>query len=284
MNLLSSLFFLSPSSFSVSLSVSVCLCFREVLWSCCCGVLWYVVSCVVVWCVCGCGVWCVVCDHAEKPVCPHPHVPVCTINTSPCVPAPRANVSKHVCGWCRHTRGRAERTHGDVWSGDTGGEEREREGSSSASFFIGKTRVFWTSLEHLKPDVGFISHRQFSAYQNFAQHTGYHVLQRFTRSNYWILPIVRMGLGQHIPCTVQLDAQSLNAPLWPKDKDHHDNDMSTAPHHTQPPNQQRRATHDITRHHNNKNTKTHTYTHMYLSMSLILLISHKKRSGTRTLP
>ena len=54
------------------------------------------------WCVCVCGVvW-----HAENPV--------CTFKTSPCVPAPRAHVLKHVCAWCRYTRGRFECTHGGV--------------------------------------------------------------------------------------------------------------------------------------------------------------------------
>ena len=45
------------------------------------------------------------------------HVSVCTFKTSPCVPAPRAHMLKHVCAWCRYTRGRFERTHGDVLSG-----------------------------------------------------------------------------------------------------------------------------------------------------------------------
>ena len=37
--------------------------------------------------------------HAEKsgkPVCWFKNVPVCTIKTSPCMPAPRAHVLKHV--------------------------------------------------------------------------------------------------------------------------------------------------------------------------------------------
>ena len=48
------------------------------------------------------------------------HVPVCTFNTSPCMPAPRAHLLKHMCAWCQHTLGRFERTHGDVLSGHTG--------------------------------------------------------------------------------------------------------------------------------------------------------------------
>ena len=47
------------------------------------------------------------------------NVTVCTFKTSPCVPAPRAHMLKHVCAWCRYTRGRFERTHGDVLSGHT---------------------------------------------------------------------------------------------------------------------------------------------------------------------
>ena len=63
---------------------------------------------VSVWCVCVvlCGVWCGVST---------PHVSVCTFKTSPCVPAPRAHMLKHVCAWCRYKRGRFERTHGDVF-------------------------------------------------------------------------------------------------------------------------------------------------------------------------
>ena len=48
------------------------------------------------------------------------NVTVCTFKTSPCVPAPRAHMLKHVCAWCPYTPGRFERTHGDVLSGHTG--------------------------------------------------------------------------------------------------------------------------------------------------------------------
>ena len=47
------------------------------------------------------------------------NVPVCTFKTSPFAPAPRAHVFQHVCAWCWYTRGRFERTHGDVLSGHT---------------------------------------------------------------------------------------------------------------------------------------------------------------------
>ena len=47
------------------------------------------------------------------------NVPVCAFKTSPFVPAPRAHVFQHVCAWCRYTRGRFERTHGDMLIGHT---------------------------------------------------------------------------------------------------------------------------------------------------------------------
>ena len=40
------------------------------------------------------------------------NVPVCT--------APRAHMFQHVCAWCRYTKKRFERTHGDVWNLHTG--------------------------------------------------------------------------------------------------------------------------------------------------------------------
>ena len=46
-------------------------------------------------------------------------MPVCTFKTSPFAPAPRAHVFQHVRAWCRYTRRRFERTHGDVLSGHT---------------------------------------------------------------------------------------------------------------------------------------------------------------------
>ena len=44
---------------------------------------------------------------------------MCTFKTSPFVPAPRAHMFQHVCAWCRYTRRRYDRTHGDVLSGHT---------------------------------------------------------------------------------------------------------------------------------------------------------------------
>ena len=165
---------------------------------------------------------------------------VCPTNTSLCVRSKRARVYRHhahtcfnMCAWCRHTRGCSGRTHVDVLSGHTSG------------VFIGKTSDFYISRASY-PDVEFISYRQVSAYQNLPTY-GLSSASEVHQRNPWILPILRMGRGQHIPCTVQLDAQSLNAPLLPvaknssyeagrtKDKDHHDNDMSTTTHHTTRP-------------------------------------------------
>ena len=55
-----------------------------------------------------------------------PH-PVCPLHTSPCVRSIRprvcrhhAHMFQHMWAWCRYTRGRFGRTHGDVLSGHTG--------------------------------------------------------------------------------------------------------------------------------------------------------------------
>ena len=52
-------------------------------------------------------------------------VSVCTFKTSACVPAPSApsphfSYMRAWCAWCRYTRGRFERTHGDVLNVHTG--------------------------------------------------------------------------------------------------------------------------------------------------------------------
>ena len=82
------------------------------------------VLCVLVCCVC-CGVcalsWCCV-----GVVCPF-KTPVCRFKTCPCVRLKRfrvcrqnARMLKHMCAWCRYTRGRFERTHGHVLNRHTG--------------------------------------------------------------------------------------------------------------------------------------------------------------------
>ena len=65
--------------------------------------------------------------NVEKHLFTVENTPVCPFKTSrvyvqnvPCMPAQRAHVLKHVCALCRHTRGRFERTHGDVLNGHTG--------------------------------------------------------------------------------------------------------------------------------------------------------------------
>ena len=82
------------------------------LWSWSCLV---VVVCLV-WCVCVCS--CVL-RHGEKTW----KKPVCGLKkTSLCVHSQRLRVCRHhrahvlidMCAWCRYTRGRFERTHGDV--------------------------------------------------------------------------------------------------------------------------------------------------------------------------
>ena len=116
----------SPSSFSVSLSLSLsvslslCHCFREVLWSCCCGVLWCCVLCCGVVCV-RCGVWCVV--YGVRQTC------------------------FNMCAWSRHTRGRAEWTHGE-----RGGEGRE--GVVVSLVFSSVKQMFFDILEHLNRMLG----------------------------------------------------------------------------------------------------------------------------------
>ena len=57
----------------------------------------------------------------NTPLCVHLNTsPVCTFKTSQCLRAPRAHMFQHVCALCQHTRGRFERTHGDVLNGHNG--------------------------------------------------------------------------------------------------------------------------------------------------------------------
>ena len=99
-------------SLSLSVSVFVRCCGRVVVVFCvlCCGVL----------CV-RCGVWCVVCDTLKNP-CVHSTRPSVYVHkTSPCVPAPRANVLQHV---------RVVPAYTGTCGVDTRGEGRGREGSN----------------------------------------------------------------------------------------------------------------------------------------------------------
>ena len=124
-------------SLSLSFFVSACLCLRVLLRSCCCGVLWCVMLCCVLCCgVCArCVVWC---GALKNPVRP--------LNTSPCVRPKRPHVSrhhahmlKHVCAWCRFTRGRFGRTHGVEEGG----------GSSSASRFSSRKQVMFENFRSI---------------------------------------------------------------------------------------------------------------------------------------
>ena len=110
----------------VRVLVWVLVCWCVVL--CCVGVLCCMLCCVVccVVCVCVgvCGVCvlgCVLCVArlgTRK-------TPVCMLKTSPCVGSKRIRM----CAFCRHTRRRFERTHGDVLNAHT--EERgERKGEA----------------------------------------------------------------------------------------------------------------------------------------------------------
>ena len=275
-------------SLSLSVSVFVKCCGRVVV--VCCGIL-----CRVLWR----GVWCVVwCGTLKNP---------CVRSTRPRVYRHHAHMLEHVCAWCRHTRRRVERTHGDVWSGHTRGGEGEGGVVVSLVFFISKTSVFFDIVEHLNWVLGSSLIANFLL-AKMCPHMGSHLTPEVHQRTPWILQKLRMGR-----------AQSLNTPLLPvamyssyapflscsfffflffhddamkknhntRTKDHHDNDMSTTPHHTQPPNQQRRATPDMTRHHTTiKKTKTHTYTHMYMYMymsaSRFLLISHEQNAVWNT--
>ena len=107
-------------SLSVSVSLSLSLCLRVMLCVVLCGV-----------CRCGRGVVggrgvCLVCvcvlRHAEQTW----KNPCVDSKTSPCVHSKRPRVYGHhahmcfnMCAWCQYTRGRFERTHGDVFNGHT---------------------------------------------------------------------------------------------------------------------------------------------------------------------
>ena len=116
-----SLLSLSLSIFLCLLSQSSCGVVVLLLW---CGVVCHFVLCFGV----RCGVWCVVCVRPKRPRVYRHH----------------AHMLKHMSAWCPYTRRRVERTHG-------------REGRGiviSLVFFIGKTSVRLTCLEHLNRMLG----------------------------------------------------------------------------------------------------------------------------------
>ena len=102
-------------SLSLCLCLCLCLCLSVSLslsfsvWCCgCCVVLCCVV---VLWCVCG-----VVCGTVKKTVCPLETCP-CVRSKRPRVYRQHAHMLKHMCAWCRYTRGCFGRTHGHFLSG-----------------------------------------------------------------------------------------------------------------------------------------------------------------------
>ena len=91
-------------------SLCLCLCLRVLLRVLC---AWFV------WCVCfvWCGVWRGLARRKNPP---------CVDSKRPRVYRHHGHMLKHMCAWCRNTRGRFERTHGGVLKPHTGGR-----GSSS---------------------------------------------------------------------------------------------------------------------------------------------------------
>ena len=62
--------------------------------------------------------WCVWCDTLKTPVCPST-TSLCVRSKRPRVCRDHAHTCFDMCAWCRYTRGRFERTHGDVLNGHT---------------------------------------------------------------------------------------------------------------------------------------------------------------------
>ena len=106
--------------------------------------------CVFGLCVCVC-----VLRHAEKTR-KNPYVdsdtPPCVHSKRPRVCRQPAHMLKHTCAWCRHTRRRFGRTHGER----RGRERGEEEGGvrRQPRVFIGKTSAFLTFVEHLNRTSG----------------------------------------------------------------------------------------------------------------------------------
>ena len=101
------------------------------------------------------------CVRSKTPPCVDSKRFPCVDSKRPRVYRHHARMCYHMRAWCRYTRGRFERTHGDVFE-RTHGEEGRGRGRGGP--------------------------RQFSAFQNLPT-SGYHVLQRFTTRNLCILPI-----------------------------------------------------------------------------------------------
>ena len=90
-------------------------------------------------------------------------------STRPRVYRHHAHMLKHVCAWCRYTRRRFERTHGDLWSGHmVRGREREESVKQVFLTFLSILTGCWVHL--LSPIVCLPKPTK-----------SYHALQRFTK-------------------------------------------------------------------------------------------------------
>ena len=213
--------------------------------------------------------WCVVC--VVYGVCPLNTSRVYVQNVLVCTGTTRTYVS---------TCARGASIHGDVLDVHTGTcrvDTRRRVEWTHEGIFIRKTSVF-TFLEHLNWMLGSSLIANFLL-TKICPHMGCHVLQRFTKSIHWILPILRMERGQLIPtrrsiigrsalarCNILIMRSRKDQGQGPPRQRHVDNNTPhhTTPHHTthhttpQPTNQPR-AAHDMTRH-NDKKKQKHTRT------------------------
>ena len=101
-------------------------------WHCILSLLFRLCLCLCLSPVSGVSAWCGVvlwCRVSTQ------HVSVCTFKTSPCVPAPRAHMLKHVCAWCWYKKG-------TFWT------------CTRWRVFIGKTCVFYHVHDHLNRMLG----------------------------------------------------------------------------------------------------------------------------------
>ena len=123
------------------------------------------------WCVCvrvACVVW-----HAENPVCPF-DAPPCVHSKRPRVCRQHAHMLFNMCAWCRCTRGRFERAHGNGFGCAHGGREEGgggEEGRGSSSVLLTKIcprGVITCFRGSLKEALGEFTHVQFENRSNTA--------------------------------------------------------------------------------------------------------------------
>ena len=133
--------------------------------------LWCVVSCVVVWCVCvRFGVCCVVCDTL-KIQCVHSTRPRVYVQKRSRVYRHHAQTCFNMCAWCQHTQGRVEWTHGRRRG--VGKCRRQSRFSSVKQAFVTSLSTLTGCSVHLFSPI--------FCTPKICPHTGYHVLQRFTK-------------------------------------------------------------------------------------------------------